>query len=305
VAKRRDLDASIGPDTVTRFLLPEAGVRGAIVGLSESFDAVLGRHAYPPSVVAPLGEALTAAVLLSAHVKLDGSLILQIQGDGPLHTLVAHATSDRTLRGLARFTGDVPVGELHQVFGKGKVVITVDSGGGERYQGIVLIEGTSIAASIEEYFSQSEQLRTRLWLTANEGRAAGLLLQELGDARDNEHLMLEPDEGWVRATTLANTLTDQEMLELPSSEILRRLFVEEDLRIFDADRLSFKCGCSFERINAVLRSLGRAEVDSIVAEKGVVEVDCEFCNQNYRIEAADIDAVFDQSAGFPDSETIH
>jgi len=292
-------------DVVTRFLLPEAGVRGAIVCLADAFDAVLGRHAYPPNVIAPLGEALTAAVLLSAHVKLDGSLILQIQGDGPLHTLVAHATSDRTLRGLARFTGDVPDGAMKHVFGEGKLVITVDSGGGERYQGIVLIEGTSIATSIEEYFSQSEQLRTRLWLGAKNGRAAGLLLQELGDARDNEHLMLEPDEGWIRATTLANTLTEDEMLELPSTEILRRLFVEEDLRIFDADRLAFKCGCSFERINAVLRSLGRAEVDSIVEEKGVVEVDCEFCNQNYRVEAADVDSIFDESAGSTDSDTIH
>lgn len=302
---KRGLEAGVQSDSVTRFLLPEAGVRGAIVGLADSFDAVLERHVYPPNVIAPLGEALTAAVLLSAHVKLDGSLILQIQGDGPLHTLVAHATSDRTLRGLARFTGDVPDGAMQNVFGDGKVVITVDSGGGERYQGIVLIEGASIAASIEEYFSQSEQLRTRLWLSARNGRAAGLLLQELGDARDNEHLMLEPDEGWIRATTLANTLTEGEMLELPSTEILRRLFVEEDLRIFDADRLEFKCGCSFERINTVLRSLGRAEVDSIVEEKGVVEVDCEFCNQNYRVEAADVDSIFDESEDATDPKTIH
>ncbi len=290
---------------MTRFLLPEAGVRGAIVSLNQSFDAVLDRHSYPANVAAQLGEALAAAVLLSAHVKLDGSLILQIQGDGPLHTLVAHATSDRTLRGLARFNGQVPTGSLSQVFGEGKVVITVDSGGGERYQGIVLIEGASLSASIEEYFSQSEQLRTRLWLTALNGRACGMLLQELGDARDNEHLMPEPDEGWIRATTLAGTLTDEELIGLSSSEVLRRLFVEEDVRVFDADTLSFSCGCSFERINTVLRSLGRAEVDSIIEEKGVVEVDCEFCNQNYRVEANEIDAIFIEDPDSSGSDTVH
>lgn len=299
------LKTELGRDAVTRFLLPEAGVRGAIVSLSDSFDAVLDRHSYPATVSAQLGQALSAAVLLSAHVKLDGSLILQIQGDGPLHTLVAHATSDKTLRGLARFTGQVPAGSLSRIFGEGKVVITVDSGGGERYQGIVLIEGESIAASIEEYFSQSEQLRTRLWLTAKDGRASGMLLQELGDSKDDEHLMLEPDEGWIRATTLANTITDEELLDLPSGEVLRRLFIEEDVRIFDADSISFSCGCSFERIHTVLRSLGREEIDSIVEEKGVVEVDCEFCNQNYRIEANEVDAIFTDATQVSDSDTVH
>lgn len=288
------------PDALTRFLLPEAGVRGAIVSLESSFTQVLGRHQYPDNIVVPLGQALSAATLLSAHVKLQGSLILQIQAAGPLHTLVAHATSAHTLRGLARWRGAVPTGNLDDVFGEGKLVITVDSGGGERYQGIVLLEGTSLASSIEQYFSQSEQLRTRFWLTATRGRASGLMLQELGDARDNEHLMLEPDEGWVRAVTLADTITDAELGGLPSMEVLRRLFVEEDLRVFDAHALAFHCGCSVERIYAMLRALGRGEVESIISEQGAVSVDCEFCNRNFRVRSADLDDVFANPASGAD-----
>ncbi len=285
-------------DQLRRFVFEGAGVRGAIVHLDASWQAVLGRHPYPAAVQGPLGQVLAAAVLLSSTIKFEGALILQVEAEGPLRTVVAQATDQRTLRGLAHWDGDVPAGAgLAETFGAGRLVLTASAPGGERYQGVVALEGARLATALEAYFAQSEQLPTRLWLAADGRRATGLLLQRLPGDRDD-------DDTWPRVAMLADTLRDEELLRLDAESLLYRLFHEERVRLFEAELVSFRCGCSRERIDNLLRSLGPDEVEAILAEQGAVEVTCEFCNRVYRIDSVDAAALFHEQ-GQAASSTRH
>ncbi len=276
-------DATGDGDTLQRFLFEHAAIRGEVLRLDAGWRAVLETHDYPPVVRRMLGEALTAAVLLSSTLKFNGSLTLQIQSDGPLHLLVAEATSDRTFRGMAQWRDQVPDGDLPAVFGSGRMVITLDPrDGGERYQGVVALEGDSLAAAVENYLVRSEQLATRIWLAVDERRAAGLLLQRLpGDTPD------EDVDAWERAGHLAATVRPEELLDLDGAELRHRLFHEEDLRVFDPEPVRFHCSCSRERVARMLLGLGADEVRSIVADEGHVEVHCEFCNRRYAFDPVD------------------
>jgi len=274
-------------DVLSRFVFERTNVRGELVHLDATWRAILERRDYPEPVRELLGQAMAAAALLITTIKFNGSLIMQIQGDGPVSMIVVQAKSDRTLRGLAHWTDPVLPGPLAQLVGKARLAITLDQGGDrERYQGIVALEGEeNLARALEDYFVRSEQLATRLWLSANDERAAGMLLQVLpGETED--------DDAWNRAGQLADTLSNQELLELPQREVLRRLFHEEDVRLFEPEPVSFRCTCTRERIETVLRSLGYAEVQGIIAEQGQVSVDCEFCNQNYLFDPVDVEKLF-------------
>jgi molecular chaperone Hsp33 len=273
-------------DSLSRFLFEHTGIRGNLVHLDASWRAVLATHAYPDSVRGPLGESLAAVALLAATIKFDGSLILQAQGAGPLCTLVAQATHERTVRGLATWVDDVPAtGELADLFGPGRLVLTIKRRQGEPYQGIVPLEGGNLSAAIERYFSDSEQLPTRLWLAATGQRAAGLLLQRL--PRDSLG-----NEDWERICLLADTLTPAELIDLPGGRLLYRLFHEEPVRLFEPDPLAFRCGCSRARIEEVIRLLGEVEANEILAEQGVIQVNCEFCNREYRLDRVDARQLF-------------
>lgn len=278
-------------DQLYRFTFEHFGVRGEIVSLAASWQAVVERHDYPPIVRDYLGEALVAATLLSGTIKLRGSLILQLQGEGPLKTLVAQATERRMIRGMALAEDGVAAGDLQAAFGSGRMVLTAEAPNGERYQGIVGLEGTGLADAVEAYFAQSEQLPTRVWLAADERTAAGLFLQRLPGEGVS-------DEEWRRVCILAETLNHRELLRVPSLELLRRLFHEEDLRLFEPEPVAFRCSCSRERIADTLRALGQREVEAIIREEGAVEADCEFCNAHYRFDAVDAAALFaDMPAG--------
>lgn len=273
-------------DTLSRFLFEHAGIRGNLVHLDASWRAVLDAHTYPDAVQEPLGQAMAAVTLLAATIKFEGSLILQVQSEGPIHTLVAQATNARTVRGLARWQGDVPgQGSLAERFGEGRLVLTVQRPNAEPYQGVVPLEGADLSAAIEGYFSESEQLKTRLWLTANDQRAAGLLLQKMPDEGAK-------DEDWERVEMLAGTLTAGELRDLPSEDLLYRLFNEETVRLFEPEPVSFRCGCSRSRIEDTVKMLSEEEVDSILAEQGAIEVTCEFCNREYRFDPVDTRQLF-------------
>ncbi|AGA89775.1 disulfide bond chaperone [Thioflavicoccus mobilis 8321] len=274
------------PDSLHRFLFEQAGARGELAYLDASWRAILAIQTYPLAVQDQLGRALAAVALLSATIKFEGSLILQVQADGPLRTLVAQATNQRTVRGLARWEGEVPVGaDLAETFGHGRLVLTIERPGAEPYQGIVPLEGHDLAQAIERYFTTSEQLPTRLWLEASPQRAAGMLLQRLpgavGDAED-----------WERIGLLANTLTRTELLGLPAEGLLHRLFHQEEVRLFDSEPVAFRCGCSRQRIEDTLRALGRDEVEQTAADEGGIAVTCEFCNREYRFDPVDIQQLF-------------
>lgn len=286
-------------DYLYRFLFEQFGVRGEFVRLGASWQAVRDRHDYPPSVEQPLGSALSAVLLLSGTIKFKGSLVLQLQGDGLVQALVAQATEQRTVRGMARFDPLLRNGETvdrDSLLGNARLVLTAEAPNGERYQGIVPVEGGDVAAAVEGYFVQSEQLPTRLWMAAGSTAAAGLFLQRLPGAADDD------DEDWRRVCMLAETITEQELLTLDTRELLHRLFHEEDLRLFEPEPVAFRCGCSRERIGDALVSLGEGELAQILEETGSIEVDCEFCNAHYSFDTVDIASLFAHvTAESPDS----
>jgi molecular chaperone Hsp33 len=275
-------------DTLQRFLFEGAPIRGEVAHLDATWRAVLERHEYPPVLRRVLGELMAAGALLAATLKFDGSIILQLQGNGPVKLIVVECTSEQTLRATAKWDGELEDdAQLGTLLGDGRFVITlVPRDGGQSYQGVVAIDPAGVAASLEHYMQTSEQLDTRLWLAAGEQRAAGLLLQKL-PARE------EPDEdSWNRATKLAETITEPELLQLPARNLLHRLYHEEDIRLFEPRPVSFRCSCSPERVAAMLKMLGLAEVRSILAEREMVEVTCEFCNRAYRYDSVDAEQIF-------------
>ncbi len=273
-------------DCLRRFVFEHTDVRGELVWLDASWRAVLERQSYPDAVRDLLGQAMAAAVLLSATIKFEGYLQLQLQGDGPLSLLLIEATAARTVRGIARWDGDVGDMDFRALTGEARLMLTIDSGeGGERYQGVVPVDGESLAATLEDYFSQSEQLATRLWLASNAQRAGGMLLQQLPRDSHNE-------EDWNRDVMLGETLTDEELLGLSAQALLHRLYHEEDLRLFESEPVSFRCSCSSERIESMLRGLGYDEVRDILEEQGEVSVTCEFCCQAYVYDTVDVERLF-------------
>jgi molecular chaperone Hsp33 len=285
-------------DCFQRFLFEQRGLRGEFVRLDASWRAVLARQDYPDTVREQLGEALAAALLLSATIKFKGSLILQAQSDGPLHTLVAQATHQKAVRGIAHWRGNVPRGPLSAMFGAGYLILTIQNEGAEPYQGVIALEGRNLAEAIESYFSLSEQLATRLWLAADEDHAAGLFLQELPAAQYQR-------EDWTRIVLLADTVTGRELLHLPAQDLLYRLFNEERVRLFDPEAVTFRCNCSRSRIETVLLAMGRSEVDAIVAAQGAVEAHCEFCNRRYYLDAVDVGVLFADEGPFVGSSRRH
>ena len=275
-------------DRLYRFIIENTNVRGELVHLNATWQAILERSDYPQNVRTVLGEAIAACALLAATIKFEGSLILQIRGDGPLHLLVAQATADGTLRGIARWHGEVPAQGLKNIFGNGQMVITIEPPEGDAYQGIIALQGDHLKDAIENYFTQSEQLSTVLWLASSEQACAGFLLQEMpGKSED--------DDAWSRASHLAATLTADEILQLETTQLLHRLFHEDDIRLFEAEPMSFRCSCSRERISTMLISLGPKEVQDILQEQGKIKVDCEFCNAHYEFDSVDVEAIFASS----------
>jgi len=214
--------------------------------------------------------------------------------------LVVECTSNRTMRAIAQWKGEVPGGPLAELVGNGRLVVTIDpQKGKERYQAVVSIEGMTVAEAFENYFARSEQLDTRLWLAADRNQVAGMLLQRLPDSPQPD------DDAWMRAVHLGSTITREELLALPVREIIRRLYHEEDIRLFSRVPVSFRCSCSRERVEAVLRMLGHEEIRSILAEQGAVRVDCEFCGSRYEFDRIDAEQLFAALHAIPAAPTRH
>lgn len=287
-------------DSLQRFIFEHAPIRGEIVHLDATWQAVLERRDYPPRVRDVLGEMMAAAALLTATLKFEGRLIMQVQGRGPVNLLMVECTSNRTMRAIAQWNGDVPEAPLSDLVGDGRLAVTIDpSNGKERYQAVVELEGLSVAEAFENYFARSEQLDTRLWLAADPNQAAGMLLQKLPESP------MADDDTWNRAVHLSSTITRQELLALPVRDIIHRLYHEEDIRLFSRVPVSFRCSCSRERVESVLRMLGRDEIHSILAEQGTVRVDCEFCGNRYEFDRIDAEQLFASLHSTPAARTRH
>ena len=292
-------------DTLQRFLFENLAVRGELVHLDATWQAILERHTYPAPVQKILGELMAAVSLLMATLKFKGQLIAQIQGDGPVSLLVVEGTSEKTWRATAtvkegrdNFSDD----SLQGLFGDARLVITLEPEQGERYQGIVALKGENLASALTDYLLRSEQLDTDLWLVADEQQAAGLLIQKLPDTEKvkstSNILSFDTDEenvdldGWSRIQQLSSTIKDDELLQLSAEDIIHRLYHEEDVRVFDAESISFRCSCSQDRVGKMLRSLGVEEVHNILKEEESIDVVCEFCMQKYSFDAVDAEHIF-------------
>jgi molecular chaperone Hsp33 len=273
-------------DCLRRFLFEDLAVRGEWVRLQDSWQAAKQHQQLNSDVEGQLGQALAAVVLLSATIKFEGAMILQAQGDGALRTLVAQATHDKKIRGLVRYNSGVTSKTLPEMMGQGRLVLTIETENAPPYQGVVGLEGECLADMLHTYFMQSEQLQTRLWLFANQNQAVGLFLQELPAQSDFK-------ADWERIEILANTITAVELFELDCEEVLYRLFNEEKVRIFPAEAVAFSCSCSDEKISTALKSIGQSELETVLAERGAVEVDCEFCGKKYQFGAAEIASLFE------------
>ena len=306
-------------DQLQKFLFRNASVRGELVELTDTWTHIQAHHHYPFPVIRLLGEMIGAAVLLSANIKFDGSLILQVQGDGPVRLLVVECDSSLKIRATAKLDETTPFHEnatfsdLINANGKGRFAITLDPHdkipGQRPYQGIVSLAGQSISEVIETYMKQSEQLDTRIWLAADKQVIRGLLLQKMPSATGPDglcHTNEDEDKTWQHLTTLASTLKASEMLETDIETLRHRLFWEEDIYTFDPMHPVFHCSCNREKVANMLKMLGKNEIDTALKEQGELAINCDFCGQTYRFDAIDCARLFEESVSCePTGKPLH
>jgi molecular chaperone Hsp33 len=288
-------------DQIQGFMFENLPIRGVFVRLHASFQVAISKRTYPPAAQQLLGNALTVVSLLSNTIKSEGALALQAQGEGPVSLLLGECTHDGHVRGLVHYKEPLDAGSLDSLFGNGTMALTLKSADKQHnYQGLVSLQGEDLSEAIEHYFSHSEQLPTRIYL-ANDGmQACGLLLQTLPTSE-----MAQSRESWQHITTLADTLSEDELLNLSNREILHRLFHEETIRLFESEPLSFRCSCSLQRMQQVLVSLGKEELLSILEEFGTVDTYCEFCNHHYLFDVVDIHKLLADPNGPSPGERKH
>ncbi|MFG6413767.1 Hsp33 family molecular chaperone HslO [Roseateles sp. DC23W] len=308
-----------------KFLFDGLPVRGMLVRLTDEWRELLSRREpgqeYPPELRDMLGEMSAAAVLMQANIKFNGALVLQVMGDGPVKLAVAEAQPDLAFRATAKCVGTVAPGASLEAMvnprGQGRCVITLDPKdkfpGQQPYQGVVPLYGDhheplqKMSEVLEHYMLQSEQLDTKLVLAANGDIAAGLLIQRLPvegegnlEGRRNED-DIGLSDAFNRISILAATLTSEELLTLDADTVLRRLFWEETVTRFEPQVPRFACTCSRERVGQMLRGLGREEADSVLAERGDIEIGCDFCGRHYRFDAVDVGALFTPGGNPPEA----
>ncbi|WP_318385698.1 Hsp33 family molecular chaperone HslO [Enterobacter sp.] len=273
-------------DQLHRYLFENYAVRGELVTVSESLQQILENHSYPQPVKTILAELLVATSLLTATLKFAGDITVQLQGDGPMSLAVINGNNRQQMRGVARVQGEIADdADLKTLVGNGFLVITITPEEGERYQGVVGLEGDTLAACLEDYFMRSEQLPTRLFIRTGEVEgqlaAGGMLLQVLPaqdtQVNDFDHL-----------ATLTDTIKTEELLTLPANDVLWRLYHEEEVTLYDPQDVEFKCTCSRERCAGALKTLPDEEIDSIVAEEGEIDMHCDYCGNHYLFNAMDI-----------------
>ncbi|WP_417348160.1 Hsp33 family molecular chaperone HslO [Ferrimonas sp.] len=272
-------------DKLYRYLFDQADVRGEIVQLEQSYQQMLAGKEYPDAVARLLGETLAATSLLTAILKFEGEIAVQLQGTGPVNLVAINGNHNQQLRGIARWEG-TPEGDLKQLVGQGHLVITITPDKGERYQGIVALDQDTLAGCLEQYFAQSEQLKTRLWLHADNQHAAGMLLQILPESAKEQEVEFEHLE------SLTGTIKAEELFSLDAEEVLHRLYHQEKVRLFDPAEVSFKCGCSRERSLSALSTLPKEELESVLEEQGQIAINCDYCGAGYRFDRIDMEALW-------------
>lgn len=293
-------------DTLSKFIFEDRAVRGELVHLEESYQTVLNSYHYPEPIAQLLGELMAAASLLTATIKFKGEVSLQIQSEGIIKYAVINATHEQKLRGVARWDESIKAfpSSFQELFNKGSLAITLAPKNKERYQGIVALDKPSLAECLEDYFLQSEQLLTKVYLATEnkasnkaasnddstlQAKAAGMLLQIIPET--SETYQSGDNEDFTHLSVLADTITPEELLGLEKEVLIHRLFHEEDLRLFAPQAVAFECDCSSTRSAQALRNVPKAELLDIVKESGSVKMNCQFCHTEYAFDAIDIEHI--------------
>jgi len=289
-------------DNLQKFMFEHAGVRGELVELPNTWREILSNQDYPKAVQTILGELLAASALLSANLKFNGTMVMQIHGDGPVRLLVVECDAQLRLRATAKLAPDVEIADdatlsdLVHRHGQGRFVITLDPNdklpGQQAYQGIVPLDGESIATVIENYMMRSEQLDTKLWLASDSQVSRGLLLQKLPKIGGTESSVEDETEAWNRAVILGSTVKQQELLDTDINTLMTRLFWEETLRVFDLQHPEFHCNCTREKVGNMLKMLGEDEVKTAIAELDKLDINCDFCGKHYSFDQVDCAQLF-------------
>ncbi|MDF1645725.1 MAG: Hsp33 family molecular chaperone HslO [Legionellaceae bacterium] len=275
-------------DTLQRFLFKDTCVRGKIIRLDSTLKTIVQQHDFPFEICELLSQTLCATVLLSAMLKYDGQLTMQFQGEGPLKMLVAKCDNHHNVRGAANWDKESLPSDLKNDFENGELIITIQKNKpNQRYQSIVKINHQSISQSLENYFLQSEQVETRLWLAYDKSReeAVGLLLQKLPDETDAQ-------SQWQHIQMLANTITDKELLNWDNETLLTQLFNEETIQLFEPQPVRFYCPCNVEKMLNAITVLGEEEALSMLSVNRLIEVTCEYCNKQFEFNADEIKRLF-------------
>lgn len=284
-------------DTLQKFLFEHGSVRGELVELTDTWQHILSLQHYPHAIKKILGEMLSAAALLSANLKFNGTLIMQILGDGPVRLLVVECNDKMQLRATAKFSPDAVIddhatlAQLVHATGHGRFAITLDPNdkqdGQQAYQGIVSLEGKSVADVIQNYMRQSEQLDTKLWLATNDQTSRGFLLQKIPQEGGHKHAVEQVHNMWEHSITIAATLKNDELLNTDIPTLLHRLYWEDTLRIFDPLHPQFHCGCTRQKVGRMLTMLGREEIDDALTTLGTLDIHCDFCGKHYAFDQID------------------
>ncbi|WP_193755571.1 Hsp33 family molecular chaperone HslO [Psychromonas sp. psych-6C06] len=272
-------------DQLQRFLFDDFQIRGEIAHANDSFNEIVKNHDFTPEVANVVGELLVATTLLTAMLKFEGKIAVQLQGDGPLKMAVINADQNLQVRGTARVEGETAGLSFSQLVGKGHMMITITPDDGERYQGIVDLNNDSLSSCLENYFQQSEQLPTRVILHAGiapKAQAAGILIQTL-PASSETH-----EEDFQHVCALAHTVKAEELYDLTPEDLLFRLYHQETVRLFDTQPITYKCSCSKERCLSSLASIAPEEINELIKEHGAIEMHCEYCASDYRFEVNDL-----------------
>jgi molecular chaperone Hsp33 len=273
-------------DALHPFLFENTPIRGNIATLQQTYIDALKHQNLPPAIKFALGELMVASALLISTLKMEGALILQLQSKGVLKLLVVECTSELGIRATAKWSDDIAQQSFIELVKDGQFVITLTPKNSEPYQGIVALEGDSIAEMLEQYMLRSQQIDTTLWLHCDDNSASGMLLQKLPNQA------LHDQDSWNRVNQLASTVTHHELCKLPPEALLLKLFNEEDVRLFNGRAISANCSCSREHVANMLEMLGENEIQSIIEEQGSIQIHCDFCNKLYLFDESEAIALF-------------
>lgn len=277
-------------DLLHRYTFDQLDVRGELVQIEQTYQEMIAGHDYPVAVQKLLGELLVATCLLTATLKFEGDIAVQLQGDGPLKYAVINGDDQQNMRGIARLQSEVTGSTIKELIGNGVMVLTITPNKGERYQGIVPLEHETLAECLEAYFAQSEQLQTRLWFatdtTAGSEKASGLLLQVLPVNKEKSI------EDFTHLEALSNTIKDEELLTLDATTVLTRLYHEDNPRVYKPQPIHFKCGCTREKTITALVNVGQQALLDDAAANGEVKISCHYCLKDYIFSEQDIKSIF-------------